>query len=222
MTTWGQGGAPGVAFTILRLAVVTALGNRIHLCASEISTWGSQPSGEAVDQSVWETSMLSSEKLRLLQRDQHAHDLRNHFDILSMHKTDRLKHYGLHFAKYVGRLARGSDEPKPIDRTLADAFLVNLSAANTLMQDLGKEELIAHPFGPQVDSLRLFADAAGRFADACEKIDHMEEFTSIAKTANRDITEWLLWVAGERGIDLVQEVVDRRKELAARHFYIAD
>jgi hypothetical protein len=160
--------------------------------------------------------------MRQLQRDQHTHDLRNHFDILSMHKTDRLKHYGLHFAKYVGRLARGSDEPKPINRTITDAFLVNLSAANMLLQDLSKEDVTAVVRAPQIDSLRVFADAAGRFADACEKIDHLEEFASIAKVANRDITKWLLATADERGMDLMQSVCDRRRELAARHFYIAD
>ena len=52
--------------------------------------------------------MLSPEELGSLQQEQHAHDMRNHFDIMSLHKTERLKHYGLHFAKYVGRLARES------------------------------------------------------------------------------------------------------------------
>src|ERR1700748_777589 len=84
-------------------------------------------------------SLISSADLARLQSEQHKHDLRNHFDIISLHKTDRLKHYGLHFAKYVGRLARESAEAKPIERTLVDAFLVSLSAANTLHQDLSKE-----------------------------------------------------------------------------------
>jgi hypothetical protein len=75
--------------------------------------------------------------LARLQCEQHSHDMRNHFDIISLHKTDRLKHYGLHFAKYVGRLAREAAEAKPVERTLVDALLVSLSAANTLHQDLG-------------------------------------------------------------------------------------
>ena len=83
--------------------------------------------------------MISPSEMASLQRTQYAHDMRNHFDILSLHKNDRLKHYGLHFAKYVGRLARGTEETKPVERTLVDAILVSLSAANTLHQDLSKE-----------------------------------------------------------------------------------
>jgi hypothetical protein len=142
--------------------------------------------------------MLSAQDLGRLQREQHAHDMRNHFDIISLHKTERLKHYGLHFAKYVGRFARESGEPKPVDRTLVDTLLVGLSTANTLHQDLSKEH-----FGPvrphiQIDPLRAFADAAGRFADACEKIDHLEDFLQIARTANRDVVSWTISAAAER------------------------
>ncbi len=165
--------------------------------------------------------MISSSDLLDLQRAQYAHDMRNHFDILSLHKNDRLKHYGLHFAKYVGRLARGNEELKSEDRTLTDAFLVSLSAANTLHQDLSKENLSAETVAPQVDPLRALADAAGRFADACEKIDHMEEFVTIARKANRDIIHWLTRQAYERNFPLAAEAAKRRKELADRHFYVS-
>ena len=50
--------------------------------------------------------------LTRMQKEQYRHDMRNHSEILCLHKTERLKHYGLHFAKYVGRLARESAEPK--------------------------------------------------------------------------------------------------------------
>ena len=76
-----------------------------------------------------------------MQRDQHRHDMRNHSDIVCLNKADRLKHYGLHFAKYVGRLARGERESKPIDRTVIDTLLVCLSAANALHQNLSEIEL---------------------------------------------------------------------------------
>jgi hypothetical protein len=165
---------------------------------------------------------LSLQDLGRLQRDQHSHDMRNHFDIVSLHKNDRLKHYGLHFAKYVGRLARETAESKPFERTLVDTLLVSLSAANTLHQDLRKEQFAAARRDFQVDPLRTFADAAGRFADACEKIDHLEDFTSIAKTANLDIVSWVLVAADERSLDLASGVSARRKELASRHFYIED
>ena len=64
--------------------------------------------------------MLSASELLRFQREQHHHDRRNHADILSLPKPDRLKHYGLHFAKYIGRLARGADEQKSIERTIVE------------------------------------------------------------------------------------------------------
>jgi len=135
--------------------------------------------------------MLSPTDLGRLQREQHAHDMRNHFDIMSLHKAERLKHYGLHYAKYVGRLARESTETKPVERTLVDTLLIGLSTANTVHQDLSKEQFDATSHrSPQLDPLRTFADAAGRFADACEKIDHLEEFLPMAKVANHDIVKW--------------------------------
>jgi hypothetical protein len=164
--------------------------------------------------------MISPSEMANLQRAQYSHDMRNHFDIVSLHKNDRLKHYGLHFAKYVGRLAREADEVKSPIQTLVDAILVSLSAANTLHQDLSKENLLSKCKTTQVDPLRTFADAAGRFADACEKIDHLEEFISIAKTANCDVMTWLLQQADEKNLSLLVEIKKRRAELAARHFFI--
>jgi hypothetical protein len=166
--------------------------------------------------------MLSSQDLGRLQREQHKHDTRNHSEIYCLHKTERLKHYGLHFAKYVGRLARESSEPKPVERTMVDTLLVGLSAANTLHQDLTKETNPRPAPKKQIDPLRTFADAAGRFADACEKIDHLEDFGPIARQANRDILEWVMDIAEERKLDLDAAVKARRRELALRHFYIDD
>ena len=165
-------------------------------------------------------NQVSSDDLARLQSEQHKHDLRNHFDIISLHKTDRLKHYGLHFAKYVGRLAREASEVKPVERTLVDTLLVSLSAANTLHQDLSKEDCLLSTAADQVDPWRRFADAAGRFADACEKIDHMEEFVPLARQANADIMNWIISSAAKCDLDLQSAVLVRRKELAARQFYI--
>ena len=167
-------------------------------------------------------TMLSSLELGKLQREQHAHDMRNHFDIVSLHKTERLKHYGLHFAKYVGRLARESAEAKPVERTIVDTLLVGLSTANTLHQDLSNENISSPSRLKQIDPLRIFADAAGRFADACEKIDHLEEFLPIARQANHDILCWVITAADERKFDLQSAIRARRSELASRHFYIED
>ncbi|WP_108681125.1 hypothetical protein [Methyloceanibacter sp. wino2] len=164
--------------------------------------------------------MFSDEDFLQLQKDQYAHDVRHHSDITSLHKTERLKHYGLHFAKYVGRLAREAEESKPIERTLVDAFLISLSAANTLHQRLGDGERSPQRSRRQVDPLRTLADAVGRFADACEKIDHLEEFVALARRANVDVMHWIVDAADERSLDLVSAATDRRKELKARCFYL--
>jgi hypothetical protein len=166
--------------------------------------------------------MLSADAVLKLQKEQFRHDKRNHQDILSLHKAERLKHYGLHYCKYVGRLARGHEEPKSAARTAIDAFLVCLSAANTLHQRLGDAVTNEVEFRKQVDVLRPFADAAGRFADACEKIDHLEEFLTQARTANADVLKWILAFTQEKGVEILLEVAKRRCELAERQFYIED
>ena len=165
--------------------------------------------------------VLSAAELLRFQCEQHSHDKRNHADILGLSKPDRLKHYGLHFAKYIGRLARGIDEPKSVERTIVDTFLVGLSAANALHQDLGASQVSIFRDN-QIDPVYTLADAAGRFADACEKIDHLEEFIPIARQANIDVLNWTISIAAERQVDLESAVRSRRKELATRQFYITD
>jgi hypothetical protein len=164
--------------------------------------------------------MFSSADLLRLQQEQHRHDCRNHADIHSLHKTERLKHYGLHFCKYVGRLARGAEEQKSVERTLTDTFLVCLSAANTLHQNLSTVGDTAARRETN-DLVYSLADAAGRFADACEKIDHLEDFTEMARRANLDVLSWTLHVADERKIDLEGALNRRRGELRDRAFYVA-
>jgi hypothetical protein len=167
--------------------------------------------------------MLDRNELQRIQREQFRHDERNHRDILCLPKPDRLKHYGLHYAKYVGRLARGAAEEKSTEQTLIDAILVALSAANTLLQDLSKADLSSEATGwQQVDPLRIFADATGRFADACEKIDHFEDNHALALDANIDVVRWLFKTADDQKLDIHGAVQRRRAELAKRHFYIAD
>lgn len=149
------------------------------------------------------------------QRDQYVHDQRNHFDILSLHKQDRLKHYAMHMAKYAGRVARGSSEEKPIERTFVDALLVSLSAANTLHQKL---TYTAHQSNEPF--LSRLTDAAGRMNDACEKIDHLEPFLDQVSQGNQDIFNCLLDLAYENCFDPDHALKSRRAELADRHFYI--
>lgn len=149
------------------------------------------------------------------QKDQYEHDMRNHFDIISLHKTDRLKHYAMHFAKYAGRLARGTKEEKSKERTFVDCMLVCLSASNTLHQKLSSVPNSSN------DSFFLrLTDASGRFNDAAEKIDHMEPFLEIAQTSNQDIFNALMDFAAQESIDIEHTLEERRAELKHRQFYI--
>ena len=166
--------------------------------------------------------MVSADDILRLQIEQFRHDKRNHCDIANLHKGARLQHYGLHFCKYVGRLARGPEELKSYERTVIDTALVSLSAANTLAQKLG-ETLERKPnASAQLDPILVFADAAGRFADACEKFDHLEDVGDQARLANTDIFSWLLDIVDRRGFDLRTGISVRRKELKERAFYASE
>ena len=132
-----------------------------------------------------------------------------------MSRIDRLKHYGLHFAKYAGRFARGEKELKSKAETLTDAFLVALSAANTLNQTLKNTNFENNSRPADLE----FIDYAGRFADACEKIDHLEEFRTIALNANAALMEWIVRSAVVDGLALDALVDERRRQLARRPVY---
>lgn len=159
--------------------------------------------------------MINANELLELQRDQYEHDMRNHFDILSLHKQERVRHYAAHFAKYAGRIARGDAEMKSVERTIVDSLLVCLSAANTLHQRL--------EYSPKLSNTSFFrrlTDAAGRFNDASEKIDHLEAFLDIALLSNQDICDCVIDEGLSRGMNLVAELEARRSTLRQRHFYI--
>lgn len=159
--------------------------------------------------------MQTADNILNWQQDQYDHDMRNHFDILSLHKNDRLKHYAMHLAKYAGRVARGDAESKPVSRTVTDAILVCLSAANTLHQ-----KLIYTPNRSNSSLLVRITDAAGRVNDAAEKLDHMEPFIEIARTGNQDFFDALLDYSRTENLDIEELLELRRKELRERQFFI--
>jgi hypothetical protein len=154
--------------------------------------------------------------LRGFQISQQTHDLKNHFEIISMSKSDRLKHYGLHFAKYVGRLYRGGKEKKTITRTLTDAFLIALSSANTLninaSENIVIDDVIALDF-------EYFADWVGVYCDGCEKIDHFEESRVMLVESNQKIINWIMSSSMMIQYDLSASTLARRDELARRLVY---
>lgn len=151
------------------------------------------------------------------QRLQFAHDGRNHQDIHCLARRDRLIHYGLHFGKYCGRLAR-NDMNDPHHKTLVDWLLVTLSAATALQDPL--PNLAAVTPTEFRSSFPKLCDATGRFCDACARLDGLGEFRDLAVKANRDIVRHLLGVAENAGLDLDSLLAERRRQLARRAFYV--
>jgi hypothetical protein len=78
------------------------------------------------------------------------------------------------------------------------------------------------PLEDETKTFYAFAEAAGRFADACEKIDHLEDFIPLAKSANYDVARWVVSAAANRQLMLESSIRTRRKELAERHFFVTD
>ncbi|RWX81567.1 hypothetical protein EPK99_04610 [Neorhizobium lilium] len=163
---------------------------------------------------------MKPETLLRWQQQQFQHDRRNHTDIICLSRMDRLKHYGLHYAKYAGRVALHPNDLSVLSRTLVDALLVMLSAANVLSQRLDRDFQVRADAKFVSGLLEDIADASGRFCDACEKIDHFEEFLPIAKQANLDMLQWIFVLAAEHKFDLEALVLVRRQQLTERQFLI--
>jgi hypothetical protein len=98
-----------------------------------------------------------------------------------------------------------------------DAFLVALSAANALNQALPDIDVGKDPKAGPSDL--VFTDQAGRFADACEKIDHLEDFRTIALDANAALLKWILENAAVDGFDIDALADVRRRQLSQRAVY---
>lgn len=153
---------------------------------------------------------------------QHLHDSRSHADIHTLSRSERLKHYGLHFAKYVGRIARGDADEKPREQTIIDSILICLSAANTLEIDLSKSEFDIQISFSQRDFLSNYANFAGVFCDACEKMDHLENFLPLFSESTKNLCGLILSEVNDIGLDLERSIAERRAALRQRRFYIEE
>src|SRR5262245_48608359 len=69
-----------------------------------------------------------------LQWAQHRHDEAYHRDISILPVATRLKHFALHFAKYVGALvdAKRRRDDAAFCRVLTDTFIISLASANAV------------------------------------------------------------------------------------------
>ncbi|MGI9363271.1 MAG: hypothetical protein ACR2O7_17220 [Parasphingorhabdus sp.] len=164
-------------------------------------------------------SMMFLQKATLLdlQKAQNEHDVEYHPDIIALGTIGRLKHMALHNAKYAARFYAASAESDQtlFTNTLTDSFIIGLSTANTLTQNLGKkiegEHNIASEGSNSGEFTFKYLQIVGRMAKACESIDHLEDYPfrpEISK-ANVSLVTLLLNEALARNFDLVKAYADR-------------
>lgn len=185
------------------------------------------------------TSERQSKTLMQLEQQQKQHDHEFHPDIFNLSYPNRMRHLVFHFAKYTGRLAEASlEDPEArtsrIDGTIADTFVVVLSASDVLQVNLDEalteryqtssktgiagwaaalqDRYPRPPDGPLGRWwFEELAKSSGRMAKAMESLDHMEPLNvrAVLQAALEEILAQCLLFANIRGLDL-GEVVERR------------
>jgi NTP pyrophosphatase (non-canonical NTP hydrolase) len=180
-------------------------------------------------------------ELKELQKYQLQHDKDHHRDIFTLPYLDRMDHYVLHFSKYVGRLSPGYETSlerrENIEKTLADAFIVVLAAANTLNLDL--QEQLETRYGQNVGQVCEWTNAlssesesmseedvqdwlfmrlatpAGHMSNVMESFDHMERGLDFKEFDEEliEIAGLILTAAGHIEVSLKDLVEDRWDEI---------
>jgi hypothetical protein len=162
-------------------------------------------------------------------------------DILNLSPADKMKHMGLHVAKYVGYAleALEDNEADRLERSLTDCFIVCLAAANAINFDLGQQLVESLGYDHQ-DLIRVGMDLgkrmqrkdtdgmwivremtrySGRLAKACESVDHMESFPFREAMGDNLVAllKVILAEAAGRRIDLVGTSMTRHAGVEKRN-----
>ena len=111
---------------------------------------------------------------------QMAHDMTFHPDIYFKSNPDKMSHYALHFAKYMGRV--WDPQIHPITKTMTDTLSILLGVAYALKIDLG--QVIYKPV-PTASFREIYTKAAGQVCGAYlaligDRVDHFDTFGSDA------------------------------------------
>ncbi len=186
--------------------------------------------------------MPAPKSLRELQRAQRDHDQAFHRDVFQRSSPDRVRHYCLHYGKYVGRLARappsGDELEAALKSTLTDAMIITLAFSDVLNVDL--DEQLEAAFGKpskaglsgwtasiDISKSRMTppetrdyafekgALATGDLCKVAESLDHIESFDPRSRLIE-GLIAWLallLVSSSHLNFDLVQAVEARWKEI---------
>ena len=201
------------------------------------------PSAYAIEGRDHSEEMPVDAQILALQWEQLKHDQLYHKDIVILPLAARLKHMALHNAKYTSYFlsALHVGDSKLFKKTLLDAFVISLASANALNQDLGaalvdavgdaaslKEagSLLAEKLPSDgSDPLwlaRTFAEHTGKFAKACESIDHIEgdvPFRQWMLEANNSLFKTVIAEASARGMDLPPLYRGRMREIETKSIF---
>jgi len=190
----------------------------------------------------FKTTELEDQVLAL-QWAQLRHDQFYHSDILVLPIGQRVKHFALHMAKYVGHIAEvvENDDDNLLEATLIDAFIICLACANALQLNLGEVlSSRSRPLARNLQSLgrqladglkvpnsdtgwllRTMARCVGRLAKACESLDHIEDypFRATMLDSTRSLVEVILAAACLRGIAVTEKAATRIQSMEAKHIF---
>ena len=181
------------------------------------------------------------DQILALQRAQLQHDERYHRDILLLPVGERMKHFALHFAKYVGYLFESLDQGDQdrYKKVIVDSLIIGLASANTLNVNLG--ESLDQPREPMPDSVALLGDVLGRelgrpaddriwiikqmarhtarLAKACESLDHVEgyPFRAVMEDSVLNLFKLLLSEAAFQKINISAMSGNRLEEVESKH-----
>jgi hypothetical protein len=161
---------------------------------------------------------VSVKLLEELQAQQLQHDLLAHTSVLQWPTLRRLTHFALHFAKYQGTLVAGGLTTSNRAKLLADTFIICLAAANTLNGSLRVDTRRARPSSASSEAVLLdYVVSTGRFAKACEALDHAEAYPVEAELRNSlsQIADATVQLCTLLGIDLEAEVRTRWVQVEA-------
>lgn len=187
--------------------------------------------------------MTLAENLLALQWNQLNHDERYHKEIVRLSVADRMKHFALHMAKYVGYFAEAidSEDSALFERTLVDALIISLASANTLNLSLGhalscqagfesgslttlRFKLANELFPAGADAIRFLLELArrsSRLAKACESLDHVEDhpFRETMVSSVVDIFKLLFAETSVLDIDPVEKVKSRIQDIEPKSIF---